>query len=141
MPTTALVQTHKKRRREVILRHGATGHLVTTDDSKRAMKQARSSRQETPLQETNQSIASEPPPIISWWDSSNAFSLFGYQVDKYDEDANADEDAWDVKMMVRKRIGRLRRGHMTVGGWKLTLDDLDTRDICSAHDIFNIQMK
>mmetsp|Transcript_29437 Transcript_29437/g.53921 ORF Transcript_29437/g.53921 Transcript_29437/m.53921 type:complete len:237 (-) Transcript_29437:190-900(-) len=43
--------------------------------------------------------------------------------------------------MVRKRIERLRRGHTTVDGWKLTLDDLDTRDICSAHDIFNIQMK
>jgi hypothetical protein len=67
--------------------------------------------------------------------------LFGEQVNKNDEDANSDEDAWDVKAMVRKRIGRLRRGHTTVGGWKLTLEDLDTRDICSAHDIFNIQMK
>jgi hypothetical protein len=95
----------------------------------------------TPLQETHQSTPSEPPPIILWWDSSNAFSLFGEQVDKNDKDDNSDEDAWDVKVMVRKRIERLRRGHTTVGGWKLTLDDLDTRDICSAHDIFNIQMK
>jgi hypothetical protein len=71
------------------------------------MKQARLSKQETPLQETNQSTASEPPPIISWWDSSNAFSLFGEQVDKNDEDVNADEDAWDVKVMVRKKIERL----------------------------------
>jgi len=67
--------------------------------------------------------------------------LFGEQVDKNDEDANDNEEAWDVKAMVRKRIERLRRGHTTVDGWKLTLDDLDTRDICSAHDIFNIQMK
>jgi hypothetical protein len=143
MPTTASVPTQKKRRREVIPRHGATGHFDTTNDPERAMKQARSSRQEMPLQETNQSTASEPPPIISWWDSPNAFSLFGEQVDKNDEDANTDDDAWDVKVMVRKQIGRLRREDtaMTVGGWKLTLDDLDTRDICSAHDIFNIQMK
>jgi hypothetical protein len=141
MPTTASVPTQKKRRREVIPRDGATGHFVTTDDPERAMKQAHSSRQETSLQEMNQSTASEPPPLISWWDSSNAFSLFGEQVDKNDEDANADEDAWDVKAVVRKRIGRLRRGHTTVGGWKLTLDDLDTRDICSAYDIFNIQMR
>jgi hypothetical protein len=87
-----LLPTQKKRRWEVILGHGATGHFVSSDDPKRAMKQARSSRQETPMQETNQSIASEPPPIISWWDSSNAFSLFGEQVDKNDEDANAGED-------------------------------------------------
>jgi hypothetical protein len=64
MSTTASVPTQKKRRREVIHRHGSTGHFVTTDDPKRAMKQARSSRQETPLQETNQSKASEPPPVI-----------------------------------------------------------------------------
>jgi hypothetical protein len=67
--------------------------------------------------------------------------LFGEQVDNNDEDANDDAEAWDVKAMVRKRIQKLRRGHTTVGGWKLTVDDLDTRDICSAHDIFNIQMK
>jgi hypothetical protein len=43
------------------------------------------------------------------------------------------KDAWDVKAMVRKGIERLRRGHATVGGWKLTLaDDLDARDVCLA---------
>jgi hypothetical protein len=46
----------------------------------------------------------------------HAFSLFWEQVDEDNEDAN-------------------------VGGWKLTLDDLDARDTCWAHDIFNIQMK
>jgi DNA-binding transcriptional regulator YhcF (GntR family) len=137
MPTTAPVPT-QKRRREVFERHGATGHFVAPNDPERAMKQARLSRQEqTPLQE----IAPEPPAVISWWDSSNAFNLFGEQVEQNNEDANDDEEAWDVKAMVRKRIAKLRQGHTTVGGWKLTLDDLDTRDICSAHDIFNIQMK
>jgi hypothetical protein len=142
VPTTAPVPT-EKRRRAVFLRHGATGHFVAPNEPERAMKQARLSRQEdmSLLQETCQSTTQEAPPVISWWDSSNAFSLFGEQVDKNDEDANDDEEAWDVKLMVRKRIERLRRGHTTVGGWKLTLDDLDTRDICSAHDIFNIQMK
>jgi hypothetical protein len=43
--------------------------------------------------------------------------------------------------MVKKRIERLRRRHTTAEGWKLTIDDLDVKDICSAHDIFNIQMK
>jgi hypothetical protein len=117
------------------------------------MKQARPKRrvvsrskkpppQETPLQEMSQSSAVEPPPNTSWWDSTNAFSLFGERVDEDDEDAiEDDEDAWNAKAMVEKRIKRLRRGHTTVGGWKLTLDDFDTRDICSAHDIFNIQMK
>jgi hypothetical protein len=135
MPTTAPVPT-QKRRREVFERHGATGHFVAPNDPERAMKQARLSRQEqTPLQE----IAPEPPAVISWWDSSNAFNLFGEQVEQNNEDANDDEEAWDVKAMVRKRIAKLRQGHTTVGGWKLTIDDLDTRDICSAHDIFNIQ--
>jgi hypothetical protein len=75
------------------------------------MQQARLSRQEqTPLQET----APEPPAIISWWDSSNAFSLFGEQVNKNNKDANDDEEAWDVKTIARKRIARLRQGHTTV---------------------------
>jgi hypothetical protein len=43
---------------------------------------------ETPLLE--QSTSSEPPSIISWWDSCNAFSLVGEQVDKNDKDANSD---------------------------------------------------
>jgi hypothetical protein len=122
MPTMSSVPTQKKRRKGIINRHGATGHFLTTDDPERAMKQARSARQETPtLEERNKSTSSEPPPIISCSDSSNAFSLFGEQVHKNDEDANSDADAWDVKAMVRKRIGRLRSGHITVGGWKLTV--------------------
>jgi hypothetical protein len=41
----------------------------------------------------------------------------------------------------KKSFQRLRRGHTTVGRWKLTLD-LDTqRGICWAHDTFNIKMK
>jgi hypothetical protein len=45
--------------------------------------------------------------------------------------------------MTEKQIKQLRRGHTTVDDWKLTmlLDDLDAKDICSAYDIFNIQMK
>jgi hypothetical protein len=120
---------------------GATGSFVTDDPSERALKKTRLSSpapQETPLQET---MAPEPPPKPSWWDSTNAFSLFGERVDENNEDANDEEDAWNVRAMVQRRIERLRRGHTIVGGWKLTLDDLDTRDICSAHDIFNIQMK
>jgi hypothetical protein len=65
--------------------------------------------------------------------------LFGErQEDDEDEDANDDEDAWNLKATARKRIERLRRGRTTVGGWKLTLDDFDTRDICSSNDIFNM---
>ncbi len=118
----------------------ATGSFVTNDPSKRALKQARLSLppQETPSQEP---MAPEPPPKPSWWDSTNAFSLFGERRVDENEDANDEEDAWNVRVMVKRRIERLRRGHTIVGGWKLTLDDLDTRDICSAHDIFNIQMK
>jgi hypothetical protein len=112
--------TQNKSKQEVIIRNGATG---------RAMKKA------PETQETNQSSASESPPFISWWDSTNAFSLFGEQVDEDDKDAKDNEDAWNVKAMVEKRIERLRRRHTTVGGWKVTLDDLDTRDVCSAHDI------
>jgi hypothetical protein len=63
------------------------------------------------------------------------------QVKKNSEDANNDEEACDLKAMVRRQIKSLRRGHTTVGGWKLTLEDLDTRNIWSSHDIFKIQMK
>jgi len=134
----------KKRRRDVLQRHGATGHFIPPNEPEKAMKQARLSTNESAASD-NESAASEPPTIpiscLSWWASSDAFSLFAEQINKNDEDANDDEEAWDLKAMVRKRIERLRRGHTTVGGWKLTLDDLDTRDICSSHDIFNIQMK
>ena len=67
-------------------------------------------RQEMPLEEMNQSSASDEP--ISWWDSTNAFSLFGERAyeDNGDKDANDDEDAWNVKAMVRKRIEILRKG-------------------------------
>ena len=114
MPTTAPVPT-QKRRREVFERHGATGHFVAPNDPERAMKQARLSRQEqTPLQE----IAPEPPAVISWWDSSNAFNLFGEQVEQNNEDANDDEEAWDVKAVVRRRIAKLRQGH-TKNSWRM----------------------
>jgi hypothetical protein len=120
MPTaTAPTQKKKSRREEPILRNGATGHFVTTDDPERAMKQARPKgrvlrsrskkppQAETPLQETSQSSsqssAVEQPPKTSWWDSTNAFSLFGERVDEDDEDAiEDDEDAWNVKAMVEK---------------------------------------
>jgi hypothetical protein len=50
-----------------------------------------------PLEGTNQSSASDEP--ISWWDSTDAFSLFGERAfeDDDNEDANDDKDAWNVK--------------------------------------------
>ena len=159
---STMVPTTRKRRGDVIIRNGNDGTFTRTDDPQRAMKEAcirveskQMPREEmneessasdepqpfVPQEDTNQSAAADPPST-SWWDSTNAFSLFGErQEDDEDEDANDDEDAWNLKATVRKRIERLRRGHTTVGGWKLTLDDFDTRDICSANDIFNIQMK
>ena len=81
-------------------------------------------------EDTNQSNASREP--ISWWDSANALCSFmerAHQNDD-DEDANDDEAAWDVKAMVRKRVEQLRKGLTTVGGWKLMLDDFDSRNAC-----------
>jgi hypothetical protein len=73
----------------------------------------------------------------SSWESINAFSLCGeLQID------DEEDDAWNLKaLVVEKRIERLRRGNTTAEGCKLTIDDLDVKDICSVHDIFNIQMK
>ena len=49
------------------------------------------------------------------------FQFVWGQVDKNNKDDNDDEEEWDVKAIVRKRIAKLRQGHTTVGGWKLTL--------------------
>jgi hypothetical protein len=48
--------------------------------------------------------------IPSWWESTNAVSLFvELQID------DTEDDALDLKAMAKKYIERLRRGHRTAG--------------------------
>ena len=48
--------------------------------------------------------AAADPPSTSWWDFTNAFSLFGeQQEDDEDEDANDDKDVWNLKA---RRLGK-----------------------------------
>jgi hypothetical protein len=147
MPTTMLAPVQKKKKMkmgEVLIRNGGTGQFAFTNDpilahSTNTNKQVESTTQQEETQQTQtnqQSTAAEAIKNQSWWDSTNAFSLFGeLQID------DEEDDARDLKAFVRKQVDRLRRGNTTAEGWKLTVDDLDAKDICSAHDIFNIQIK
>jgi hypothetical protein len=115
--TTSAQTSNKKKRRAVTnrngaLRNGATGYFLAMDDPERAVKQARPSTRSNPQQETplEEMIQSSAP--VSWWDSTNAFSLFAERrFDDDDDDANDEEDVWNVKAMIEKRIERLRGGH------------------------------
>ena len=42
---------------------------------------------------------------------------------------------------VKERIERLKQPSAGAHGWKLVVDDFDANELCSATDIFNIQMK
>jgi hypothetical protein len=135
MPTTMSAPTQKKRRGEVIIRNGGTGQFASTNNPVLARStNTNGQRISDPEEETPQTVQANPIP--SWWESTNAFRLFvELQID------DTEDDALDLKAMIKKHIERLRRGHTTAEGWTLTIDELDVKDICSAHKIFNIQMK
>ena len=42
---------------------------------------------------------------------------------------------------VEERIERLKQPSAGAHGWRLVVDDLDANELCSASDIFNIQIK
>jgi DNA-nicking Smr family endonuclease len=111
MPNATSASTQKKRRRQE-----ARLFAVTNNPE---------------LARLSDRLASDAIRNQSWWESTNAFSLFGEL--RIDED---DEVPWNARAMAEKRISRLRRGRTTADSWKLALNDLDARNICSAHDAF-----
>ena len=42
---------------------------------------------------------------------------------------------------VEERIERLKQPPAGAHGWKLVVDNFDANELCSASDVFNIQMK
>jgi hypothetical protein len=131
MPTATSASTQKKRRRQ------EAGLFAVTDNPELARlsntndQEVEDTPQETPLQDQ---LMSDAIRNQSWWESTNASSLFGEL--RIDEDVEVE---WNTRAMAEKRISRLRRGHTTADSWKLALDDSDARNICSGHDAF--QMK
>ena len=144
MPTTTLAPTQKRRRGEAIIRDGGTGQFTSTGNP---ILPARSSNTNEPRVEPEEEpqeaddLASDRILNQSWWESNSDNSFFGELRVVPEEEEEEEEEALDIKAVVRKRIQRLRQGHTSCDGWKLTLDDLDTKGICTANDIFDIQMK
>ena len=78
-----------------------------------------------------------PPPnapafvMPTYWDSPEAKKLFGI----------LNSDVEDLQEMILDRINRLQQCYHTSDGWKTTLDDLDSQNVCTRHDIFVLTMK
>ena len=67
----------------------------------------------------------------TYWDSPEAVLLFGRR-----NDTNIDvEDAVD------ERIAMMEKANESSSGWQLVMDDFDSKDMMSNHDIFMIQNK
>ena len=81
-----------------------------------------------------------PSDILSqgYFESPEAHSLFGLIKDK-EEKKNIDEI--DLKKQINERIEKLTEGYSMANGWKLNIDDYDSKGLCSAFDIHNLQMK
>lgn len=76
----------------------------------------------------------------TYWDSLEAMKLFKeLQGEKTNECTNEEDDL--VMAVIERRIGRLSKGIGMASGWKLVLDDFDQNDLCSAYNIFNVQLK
>ncbi len=73
----------------------------------------------------------------SWWESSEAHTLFCHVQRNIGENG----DYLFQQEYVETRIERLKNGFATAHRWKLVVDDFDAYELCSASDVFNIQMK
>ena len=73
----------------------------------------------------------------SYWESPEAFKLFGLR----NEDRNYVSEEDSVLADVHERKEELTCDFGTAIGWKNVLEDLDTDDICSQHDVFVVQNK
>jgi hypothetical protein len=72
-----------------------------------------------------------------WWDAPEAYQHFADKKRRIGPDA----EMMTAIEYAEERIERLKQGFSSPQGWKLVLDDLDARDICTSHDIYGIQMK
>ena len=113
----------------------ATASTMTPSPSKRG----RSTETDTPVVVTPPNVT--PPNNVdrnvflftdTYWESPEALRLFCPNI--LDEEDSA-------LPVIQRRIERFKQGYATAEGWKLVLDDFDQNKLCSAFDIFNIQMK
>jgi len=70
---------------------------------------------------------------MHYWNSGKAIGLFGIAKPE-NEEVNL-----DVRAVVKKRIVKLDKMWRTSGGWKLGVEDLDSLDLYSEHDIFTLR--
>jgi hypothetical protein len=75
----------------------------------------------------------------SYWESPEAHALF-CEIKK-GVGVGDESDLMPPRHCVEERIERLKQPSAGVHGWKLVVDDFDTNELCSASDVFNIQMK
>jgi hypothetical protein len=75
----------------------------------------------------------------SYWESPEAHALF-CEIKKGVE-VGDESELMLPRDCHKKRIERLKQPSAGAHGWKLVVDDLDANELCSASDVFNIQMK
>jgi hypothetical protein len=156
IPTTTSAPIQKRRRGEAIIRNGSSGQFVVADPVV-AMKRARLPNSKgkadggkeiaTPVLENIRE--SEAIQNQTWWDSPEAGKLFGEMVRQSSEEeeemvrqfTETELTKLNIREMIEKRIKGLRKGYSTSDGWRNTLDDFDSQNLCSSRDVFNIQMK
>ena len=73
----------------------------------------------------------------SYWESPEAFKLFGLRNEEMDYVSEEDSVLTDL----HQQNDELTCGFGTATGWKDLLEDSDNDDICSQHDIFVVQNK
>ena len=114
----------------------ATASTTTPSPSKRGRRnESPVAVTPPPQQEAVAPLPQEaPPPILgfSYWESTEAWQLFGTRGPMHNDDLEA---------IVERKIQSLMKGYTQPEGWKQVLDDFDQQKLCSAYDIFNIQMK
>jgi hypothetical protein len=75
----------------------------------------------------------------SYWESPEAHALF-YEIKK-GVGVGDESDLMLPRDCVEERIKSLKQPLAGAHGWKLVVDDFDANELCSASDVFNIQMK
>jgi hypothetical protein len=71
-----------------------------------------------------------------YYDSPEANHLFG----RMRQETTAEDEVL-VRTMIQQRIDKLTKGFLHPNGWKGVLEDLDSNQTCSSHQIYNLQIK
>ena len=152
MLATTSAPVAKKRRGEVAIRSGSNGQFVVADPVM-AMRKARLPHSKGRAIDhvaaapsvTSTALESSAIQNETWWDSPEAWKLFGELVSANAEEEETQDDnqltIFDLRRTVGRRIKRLRKGYTTSDGWRNVIDDYDSQGLCTGPDIFNVQMK